>query len=114
MGADQVGVAKVCLHLSAVCEYCPILADQIGCSGYANYPHNGEVPDVLEPATMERSLETVAFEFETFGIDLKDLLFNQNKSFVYSEQGLGGATAFGKIAPNITFVAQHPFWGEYS
>ena len=85
-----------------------MLADFLGCSGYASLPEeiNGVRP-------MERSIETVAYEFESFGIDLKDYLFRKNKPFVYSEWGLGGCRANSDPAPDVAFVAKHPFWGGW-
>jgi hypothetical protein len=62
---------------------------------------------------MERSIETVAYEFESFGIDLKEWLFRKNKPFVYSEQGLGGTRANGDPGPDVAFIAKHPFWGQW-
>lgn len=80
-------------------------SDFIGTSGYASTAQN------VVPASHEVSTETVAFEFLSFGIDLKHYMFNLDKPFVYSEQGLGGCESNGAIASSLAFVAKHPFWG---
>ena len=86
-----------------------LLADFLGCSGYANLPEQ-----IYGIRAMERSIETVAFEFNSFGINLKDYLFRKNKPFVYSEQGLGGCRANSDPAPDIAFVAKNPYWGGWA
>lgn len=62
---------------------------------------------------MEVNHQTVAFELGFFGINLNDYLVKKNKPFHLTEQGLGGGQSDGKIAPNLAWVAKHPFWGAW-
>ena len=62
------------------------------------------------PSSHEVSLETAAFEFKSFGIDLRSYMFEKDKPFVYSEQGLGGCGSDGAPAASLDFVVKHPFW----
>ncbi|KAI8466530.1 MAG: hypothetical protein J3K34DRAFT_433433 [Monoraphidium minutum] len=80
-------------------------SDFIGASGYASTAQN------VVAASHEVSAETVNFELLSFGIDLRDYMFKENKPFVYSEQGLGGCQSNGDVAPDVGWVAKHPFWG---
>ncbi|KIZ05779.1 hypothetical protein MNEG_2178 [Monoraphidium neglectum] len=80
-------------------------SDFIGASGYASTDLN------VVAASHEVSAATVNFEFLSFGIDLRTYMFQKNKPFVYSEQGLGGCQSNGQIAPSLPWVAKHPFWG---
>ena len=79
-------------------------ADFIGCSGYASMPTEPEISD------MEVSIRTVAFELSAFGIDLKDYLFNRNKTMVYTEHGIGGIKS-NNVAPDVEYIALKPFEG---
>lgn len=72
--------------ISGNCLLPPVVADFIGLSSYAPLPAN------LTYETMEISIETAAFEFLYFNIDLKRMLFVENKRLIFSEQGLGGTT----------------------
>jgi len=81
--------------------------DFIGISAYA------PLPAQLSAEAMEVPIQTIAFEMQPFGIDLKTYLFKQNKKLVYSEQGLGGCGEGGKVAPDLAFVRKHPFWGAW-
>lgn len=65
--------------------------DFIGLSSYAPLPAS------LSSEAMEVSIQTAAFEFLYFGIDLKRLLFVDGKQLIYSEQGLGGLTDNGRL-----------------
>lgn len=69
------------------------VTDFIGLSSYAPLPAN------LTHETMEISIQTAAFEFLYFGIDLKRMLFVAKKQLIYSEQGLGGLTDNARWAP---------------
>lgn len=68
----------------------PFPADFIGLSSYA------PLPEDLMFQSMEVAIETAAFEFLYFGIDLKRLLFVYGKQLIFSEQGLGGLTDNGR------------------
>jgi hypothetical protein len=61
---------------------------------------------------MEVSIQTVAFEFQSFGISLRNLLLRNNKRLIFSEQGLGGYRD-GRISPDVPTLAKYPFLGEY-
>jgi hypothetical protein len=64
---------------------------------------------------MERSIQTIAYEFGFFGISIKDLLLKQGKQMIYSEQGLGGTLgdSTGTIAPDINYMAKYQFKGSW-
>jgi len=81
--------------------------DFIGISAYAPWPQQ------LSPSAMEVPIQTVAYEMKPFGIDLNAYLMKQNKQLIYSEQGLGGCTEGGRVAPDLAFVKKHPFWGVW-
>lgn len=59
---------------------------------------------------MGAATQTVAFELSAFGIDLRNYL---NKPIIFSEQGLGGCSERGKVAPSLDFMRIHPFWGAW-
>ncbi len=58
------------------------------------------------------TVQTIAFEFNYFGINIKDMLMKQNKPLVYSEQGLGGMYK-NKVAPTLEKMATFPFSGVW-
>ncbi|GBF89297.1 hypothetical protein Rsub_02174 [Raphidocelis subcapitata] len=96
LGSIDVGGVKDLLDKS----------DFIGISAYASLP-----PGELTPASHDVSAQTANFEFNSFGIDLKEYMFSKGKPFVFSEQGLGGCQSNDAVAPDLGYLAKHPFQG---
>lgn len=44
-----------------------------------------------------------------FGINLHR--YSKTKPLIYSEQGVGGGTDDGKVAPDLDYLRKHPFAG---
>jgi hypothetical protein len=97
-------VLLTCVVACALLAAPALPPDFIGLSAYASLPTNLTMP------SMEVSIQTVAYEFQSFGISLRNLLLRSNKRLIFSEQGLGGYRD-GRISPDVPTLAKYPFLG---